>query len=116
MGKITAYLLKRMATGKFFVFPKQAAWVYWHFQGIKGAIGLVCGFTLGLIVLLNNYGLCDVAAAHWAWFQCDVWTSHVEHFLIWTSGVFLYLSQVDGGIHTAGPDMTLEEVMENFKK
>lgn len=115
IGKASAILLKMAAEGRFFVFPKQAAWVYWHLRGIKGTISLAFGFATALIMLLDSYGVCDLAAAHWSWFRCDVWASHIAAATGSVSGIFLYLSQVDGGLNLGGPELSLEDVMDEFK-
>lgn len=115
MGQITGWLLKKAALGKFPICAKQAAWVYWHFKGIKSALGICLGLATGLVMLLDSYGICDLAVAHWAWFNCDTWASAITRSTGSLSAFFLYLGQVDGSLDLEGPDLTLAEVMQNFR-
>jgi hypothetical protein len=100
-GLIVGRILKGAAEGKF---GPQAKWIYWHLRGLKTVIGIVSGLAAGVLALLQSYGVCDFAAAHYAWVACGAWSDTLKHWLALNAGFWIWLGQQDGALHLEAPD------------
>lgn len=113
VGLVAGKVLKAAAEGKLGALPK---WVYWHLKGLKSVIGVVFAVVAGIVLVLDQYGVCAVALQHWAWFDCGAWTAGIVKVTASLSAFFLWIGQVDGSLHLDGPDLSLDEALASFRK
>lgn len=110
-GFIVGKILKGMAAGKY---GKLAAYLYWHLKGIKTALGVALGVLAGFIAVLDHYGVCAIALQHWAWFDCAAWTGAVVKVTASVAAFFVWIGQVDGGLHLEAPDRFWDDPQNRF--
>jgi hypothetical protein len=113
VGMIAGHVLKAAAEGRLGTIPKS---VYWHLKGIKTVIGVALGVVAGIVLVLDQHGVCALALQHWAWFDCGAWTAGIVKWTASLATFFLWIGQVDGSLHLDAPDLSLDEAIASFQK
>lgn len=113
-GFIVGKVLKSIAEGKY---GTALQWLYLHLNGLITVIGVVFGVVAGFIGVLDHYGVCALAVAHWAWFDCGVLTAAITKGTAGLSAFCIWIGQINGSVHLDPPDPAkLAEAVASFKK